>query len=276
MNMSLTDLRKRFSTQHKCEKYLKKMRWTHGVICPFCGCIHNTYLKDWKRWQCRSCKRQFTVTSHTIFHGTRLPLIKWFEAIWLMCNSPKGVSAKQIQRHIGVTYKVAWRMTHQIRKAMKHDTFHDGLCGIVEVDETEIKTTGGGGGSDRNTVLGMYDRDGFLKMAMIENYKSLTIERVIAKNFKQVSAIYSDGAHWLRFLKKYGKHEFVRHYTEYCKDEVHTNNIENVWSPLKRGIVGIFHHISTKYLQSYLDEFSFRFSNREDKGSMFDAVLSSC
>jgi len=122
----------------------------------------------------------------------------------------------------------------------------------------------------------MIERDDYLRMSMIENFKSLTTGRVIAKNFENVHQIYSDGTHWLRFLHRYGKHDFVAHFKQYVKDDVHTNNIESVWSLLKRGINGVFHHISTKHLQAYLDEFSFRFSFRKDKGSMFDAVLMSC
>jgi len=193
-----------------------------------------------------------------------------------MCNSPKGVSAKQVEREIGVSYETAWYMCKRIRTAMKHNVFQNGLCGIVEVDESEIKTTGKGGGSDKNTVLGLFERDGYLRMEVIENFKSLTIERVVAKNFDQVETIFSDGAHWLRFLSKYGKHEFVQHYKHYVNDEVHINHIENVWSLLKRGIVGVYHHINTKYLQAYLDEFSFRYTHRKDKGSMFDKILVFC
>jgi len=275
---SLADLRATFTTQLKCEVYLKKMRWPYGVSCPFCGCRHPVYMKTYKRWHCTNCRKQFTLTSKTIFHDTRLPLIKWFEVIWLMCNSPKGVSAKQIQREVGVTYKIAWRMQHKVREAMKHNIFAQGLCGIVEVDEAEVRTTntGGGGGSNRNIVLGMVERDGFLRMAMIDNYKSLTIDKVVSKNFQDVHQIYTDGAHWLRFLNKYGQHDYVTHYIQYCKDDVNVNTIENVWSLLKRGIMGIYHHISTKHLQSYLDEFSFRFSYRKIKPAMFDLVLVSC
>lgn len=273
---TLNELRAELSTQKKCEAYLRKARWPHGVICPLCGSRHVLWMSKYGVWQCKDCHKQFSLTSGTIFHKTHLPLIKWFEAIWLLCNSPKGISAKQIQREVGVTYKVAWRITQQIRKAMKHDVFANGLCGIVEIDESEVKTTGNGGGSDRNTVLGLFERDGYLKMEVIENFKSMTIERVIAKNFQKVEQIFTDGAHWLRFLKKYGKHDFVQHYRHYVQDDIHVNHIENVWSLLKRGLVGVYHHINTKYLQAYLDEFSFRYTHRKNKASMFDKLLACC
>lgn len=273
---SLQDIRKAFSTQKKCEAYLKKSRWPHGVTCPKCGGKHHIWMPEYGRWFCKSCRHQFSLTSGTIFHRTKIELPKWFEAIWLLCNSPKSISSKQLERELGVSYETAWHMAKQIRKAMKHDNFQHGLCGIVEVDESEVKTTGKGGGSDTNTLFGMVERDGFLRMAMVENFKSLTLGKVVAKNFSKVHTVYSDGAHWLRFLSKYGEHQFVRHYTEYCKDDVNINTIENVWSLLKRGIVGIFHHISTKHLQEYLDEFSFRYGYRKNKPAMFDIVLANC
>jgi len=273
---SLADLRKEFSTDFKCRTYLKKMRWVNGVTCPHCGNQPVLYMKNVKRWLCSECKAQFSLTSQTIFHGSKTPLPKWFEAIWLVCHSPKGISAMQLKREIGVTYKCAWRIGKQVRKAMRNNNFDDKLCGIVEVDETEVKSSGGGGGSTKSIVFGMVERDGFLRMSIIQNFKTMTIERVISQNFNNVKHIYSDGGHWLRFLKKYGKHDYIKHYQQYCDGKIHTNTIESVWSLLKRGIVGVFHHISTKYLQSYLDEFSFRFSFRKDKSSMFDAVLSSC
>lgn len=273
---TLNELRAELSTQKKCEAYLRKARWPHGVICPLCGSRHVLWMNKYGVWQCKDCHKQFSLTSGTIFHKTHLPLIKWFEAIWLLCNSPKGISAKQIQREVGVTYKVAWRITQQIRKAMKHDVFANGLCGIVEIDESEVKTTGSGGGSDRNTVVGLFERDGYLKMEVVENFKSMTIERVVAKNFNAVEQIFTDGAHWLRFLAKYGEHKFVQHYKHYAVDDVHVNHIENVWSLLKRGIIGVYHHINTKYLQAYLDEFSFRYSHRKNKTSMFDKILAFC
>lgn len=273
---SLEDIRKEFSTQKKCEDYLKKMRWPHGVTCPFCGAKHPLFMSDYRRWQCRNCKSQFTLTSKTIFHGTRLPLAKWFQAVWLICYSPKGISAKQLQREIGVTYKIAWRIQKQIQKAMKHNVFANALCGIVEIDETEVKTDGDDNNLNRSTVLGLFERDGFLRMQVIEDYKAATIDRVCAKNFGTVQAIYTDGAHWLRFLSKYGEHAFVKHYKQFVSKDVHTNNIESVWSLLKRGVTGIFHHISAKHLQAYLDEFSFRFSYRKNKAIMFDMVLRAC
>lgn len=132
--MDLLELEKRFSTERKCEKFLKKKRWPDGVTCPKCGSKKNYWIKTRRIWECKDCHYQFSVTTGTIFHRSRTPLKKWFLAIYLMCTFKKGVSAKQLERQLGVTYKTAWRMSHQIRKAMKHTNFEDKLGGVVEVD----------------------------------------------------------------------------------------------------------------------------------------------
>ena len=141
---SLREARREFSTRHKCEIYLKRLRWPNGVKCPRCQANHPLYMRKYRRWQCRNCKYQFSVMAGTIFHRSKIDLPRWFVAIWMICHSPKGVSAKQIEREIGVHYETAWYMAKRIRRAMKHDIFEDRLCGILEVDDAVVRASGDG------------------------------------------------------------------------------------------------------------------------------------
>jgi len=174
------------------------------------------------------------------------------------------MSSKQIQREIGVTYKTAWNMAKRIRKAMKHDVFEDRLGGIIEVYYAVVRASGDGIPRSPTTfegknVLGMVERGGSLRMMILDGLKARDIKRVVAKNFGEVQEIYSDAAKALFFLHEFGSHKSVVHiHNEYAVDEVHVNTIENAWSLFKRGLIGMYHHVSAKYLQEYLDEFAFR------------------
>ena len=277
---SLEQARRQFSTQRKCEKYLQRLRWPDGITCPRCGAKRPYWLKNQRLWECRSCKYHFSVTAQTIFHRSKLPLPKWFVAIWLMCHSPKGVSAKQLERELGVHYETAWYLAKRIRKAMKHDVFEDRLGGIIEVDDAVIRASGDGPPKghvkfEGKNVLGVAERGGFLRMMILDGLKAHDVKRVIAPNLGEVQEIYSNAASRLFFLAEFGRHQSVAHaYDEYVIDEAHVNTIENAWSLFKRGLVGMYHHVSAKYLQEYLDEFAFRYSHRHEKSRLFDLVLS--
>ena len=202
-------------------------------------------------------------------------------AIWMMCHSPKGVSAKQIEREIGVHYEAAWYMAKRIRKVMKHDVFEDRLGGIIEVDDAVVRASGDGIPRGPTTfegknVLGVAERGGSLRIMILDGLKARDIKCVIAKNLGEVKEIYSDAAKALFFLSEFGPHKSVAHtHNEYVVDEAHVNTIENAWSLFKRGLIGVYHHVSAKYLQEYLDEFAFRYSHRKEKGLLMDLVLAS-
>jgi len=273
---SLEEARKEFSTQHKCEVYLQRLRWPGGVKCPKCGTERPYWLKNQHLWECRSCDYQFSVTAGTIFHRSKIKLPRWFVAIWLMSYSPKGVAAKQLERELGVCYETAWYMAKRIRKAMRHDIFEDKLCGIVEVDATAVKADGGTGRFGTQNVLGMTTRRGAMKMEVIDALTRANIQRVCLKNFDKVEMVYSDAASSMGFLSKVAEHRTVAHYWRHAHGRTHTNYVESAWSLLKRGVYGIFHHVSAKYLQDYLDEFSFRYSHRRERGMLVDLVLANC
>ena len=278
---SLHEARQEFSTDHKCRVYLQKMRWPDGVTCPRCGTKHVTFMKSREQWQCNECRYQFSVTAGTIFHKSHIDLPRWMVAIWQIVNSPKGISSKQIQRELGLTYKSAWYLTKRIRWAIQHTFLGIAIEGTVEVDEAVIRADGGkaGGNTPFNTkdVLGMESRDsGALRLIVLDRLWKSEIERVCTKNLKNVHAIYSDAAYRLKFLKRYAPHQSIQHYLGYADGDVHVNTVESAWALFKRGLVGVFHHVSAKYLQEYLDEFAFRFTYRRERHLMFDQVLMHC
>ena len=276
---SLVEARKEFSTQIKCEEYLARMRWPDGVTCPRCSSKHPTYLQSRRKWQCK-CKYQFSVTAGTVFHKTHIDLPRWMMALWLMCHSPKGVSSKQIERELGVTYKTAWYMTHRLRKAMISDRAGVKLSGTIEMDDAVVRADGGRARGrampHAKLVLGMASRDGDIKLQIVNRLTRKEIRRVFAKNVDYVKAIYTDGHQAYRKMHELGPHQYVVHQKSWVDGEVHVSFVENAWSLFKRSLVGVFHHVSTKYLQDYLDEFSFRYSHRDEKARLMELVLQSC
>ena len=183
--MNILELQKRFSTQRKCEVFLRKVRWPNGVTCPRCGTDHPYWIKDRNLWECSDCGYQFSVTTGTIFHRSRTPLQKWYVAIWLMVTSKKGISAKQLERSLGVTYKTAWRMAMQIRKAMRPGYgFEDKLAGIVEADDTYVGGSKSGGKRGRGApgkeiVVGFKERGGNVVAEVVQNLKAETLRPLL-------------------------------------------------------------------------------------------------
>lgn len=276
---SLTEAQREFSTQHKCEEYLARRRWPTGVKCPRCGRKHQHHMPRYRKWYCRWCDYQYSVTAGTIFHNTKLPLPKWFVAVWLLCYSPKGCSAKQLERILGVHYETAWSMAHRIRKAMASDVNELPLSGSIEIDVAVIHAAGGKATGnisyDAKDVLGIAQRGGVLRMFVLDRLRKADIEHIVRKNLSEVEAIYSDMCGKLRFLKDLYPHFTVNHWLSYVNGDAHVNNCENAFSLFKRGLMGLFHHVSAKWLQSYLDAFAFRYSHRYEKGTLFDLVLAS-
>jgi len=280
--MDILELQKRFSTQHKCEVFLRQKRWPNGVTCPRCGAKHPYWLKERKVWQCSACRYQFSVTTGTIFHRSRTPLKKWFIAIWLMVNSTKGVSAKQLERTLGVTYKTAWRMAMQIRKAMRPGyDFEDKLAGIVEVDDAYIggrKSGGkrGRGAPGKEIVVGIKERGGNVVAEVVQNLKAETL-RPVLDAYVSLDADLLITDELRSYVKAVGSrpHAVIKHAQTFVNGNVHVMGVESFWSLFKRAIIGVYHRVSAKYLQAYLNEFVFRFNNRLNR-DIFELVLSNC
>lgn len=276
--MNLVKLVAQFSNEDKARKFLESVRWPEGVQCP--RCAHEGVSKIQKRnqYDCNKCRYQFSVTSGTIFHDTHLPLTKWFMATYLMLESKKGISANQLMRTIGVSYRTAWYLCHRIRKAMT-GAYPFPLKGVVEIDETwhggEARGRGKGFVGNKAVIVGAYQRGGKIILKVVKGRSRADllpfVEDVVHKD---AEAIFTD--EWISYRglgNKYARHETVNHKAkEYVRGDVSTNSIENVWSLFKRSVVGTFHHMSIKHLQAYLEELEWRFNNRDNPWLFRDTV----
>ena len=277
--MTLVDLRSLFSTEDKCREFLVRLRWPKGIACPRCQHTAISTLRKQGKFECAKCEYQFSATAGTIFHDSRLPLEKWFLAVLLTVEAKKGVSANQLKRMIGVSYKTAWYLSHRIRAAMKGaDTGK--LSGHVEVDETYIggkrRGVGRGGGMDNKVmVLGAIERGGQIRLKVDKRADGRTLRKFVKQTTADnTKVIYTDEWKGYSGIGDHDtKHEAVNHSKkEWVRGLAHTNSIEGVFSLFKRGIVGQYHNVSAKHLPAYLDEFTFRF-NRRRKTDLFADTL---
>jgi transposase-like protein len=286
--MTLKQLMATFPTEEKCREYIFDHRWPNGVRCARCGNERVYKLKRPGCWQCAKCSKtgyRFTLLTGTIFENTKYPLTTWFQVLYTMLNSKKGVSALQIHRQIGSgSYQTAWYLCHRLRAAMQDADFLK-LMGIVEVDETFIggkdknrhwkKKSHVTGGSGKIGVIGAISRKGNVVCKVIENTDGKTLTRFVRNTVSdQVQLVATDDNPGYDALTSMGyKHKSVRHSQhEYVRSTTHTSNIDNFWSLLKRGIIGTYHNVSKEYLPLYLAEFQFRFNNRNNEDICATAV----
>ncbi len=279
--INLINLIERFRSEEKCRAYLEALRWPDGPACPRCGCCEGiSRIHDRGQFDCDSCRYQFSVTAGTIMHDTKLPLWKWFLAVYMMVESKKGISANQLKRTLKVHYRTAWYLCHRIRKAL--ETPDGFLRGIVEIDATYIggKTKGKGSRymGNKTLVIGAVERKGDARLKAVKKPDDTESTRVVGKfvraNIANDVTVYSDdGGAYRRVLKDRARHERVNHSKdEWVRGGVHTNTVEGVWSLFKQSIVGSFHQVSCKHLSAYVDEFEFRFNNRDNPYIFRDAM----
>jgi len=278
-DMNLVKLIEDFGSEAECRDHLRRLRWPQGVRCLRCGSDKVPWLENQKKHQCKSCRYQFSVTTGTIFHDTHLSLWKWFAAVYLIVESKKGISAKQVERTLGTTYRTAWHLCHRIRAAF-NEVDAQLLKGIVESDETFVggKAEGKGRGytGNKTIVVGAIQRSGNIVLQVVKGRDRETLHGFIRENVAgDVEAIYTDEWEAYKGIADTDtEHETVNHSEgEYVRGDVHTNSMENVWSLLKRSIIGAYHQVSTKHLDAYLDELEFRFNNRENPFMFRDAML---
>jgi len=278
--MDLLSLMDKFHSEERCTQYLEELRWPDGIACPRCGGTMISRIKERAQFDCDSCRYQFSVKVNTIFHDSKLPLRKWFAAVYLMCESKKGISANQIGRTLKVSYKTAWYLCHRVRAAMATGE-QEQLEGIIEADETLVggRAPGKGKGykGNKTTVLGAIERGGGIRLKVSENRTRRTLHKFIKANadMKDVDAVYTDSfPAYEGITGRDGRHEAVNHEKEeWVRGQVHTNTIEGAFSLFKRSIVGAFHQVSVKHLPAYLDEFEFRYDNRDNPYLFRDTVL---
>ncbi len=280
--VNLTTLVDKYSTDEHCREALTQLRFPDGVRCLKCKSENVAPVSDRKVYVCYSCKYQFSVTVGTIFHDSHLPLTKWFLVTYLMTESRKGISANQIKRMLGISYKTAWYLCHRIRKAMEENEHK--LSGTVEIDEMYI------GGHTKNAdkwkkhapVVGIRERGGHLHFISAANLNQDKINEIIARNVdKTVDVIMTDESKLYNFETtafRKAEHKRVNHKREeYVRYEgglcVTTNAIESAFSLFKRGVVGAWHKVSVKHLPAYLQEMTWRFNNRKNQFLFRDTLI---
>ena len=278
--LTLQQLGQEFGTEEQCLAYVVRLRWPQGVRCVRCGNARVVKLARPWRWQCKQCNKQgyrFSPLVGTVFENTKYPLPIWFQVIYLLSQSKKGISALQIHRMIGSgSYRTAWSMCHRIRAALQ-PAVRSPLRGLVEVDETYV---GGKEGKKRKAkrrrlsgtagkipVLGALSRRGAVVTQVIATPDTRTLQGfVTACVSRQAELVATDEHSGYRHLRAAGyRHETVCHGRgEYVRGRVHTQSIESFWAVVKRGLLGTFHHVSRRYLPLYLREFTFRHNSRTD------------
>ena len=286
-------------SDEECREYLEAQRWPTGARCPKCGegepwkITRKSANKNIVRslYRCRSCKQQFTTTVGTIFEDSKIPLSKWFAAIYLMCASKKGVSAHQIHRELVVTYKSAWFMCHRIREVMK-DKHPEILAGVVEADEIFVGGKPRGHAAHRAArydmgerirqakekkvaVFGMVERGGKVRTQAMPKLSKKGIQATLDANIDvSKSALITDESFLYDGINKKLPHGTIRHNSEYVRGSVHTQTIESYWAILKRGLYETFHHVDAAYLGQYLNEFEYRYNARRiSDAERFSALL---
>ena len=288
--MNLLQVAKAFRTEDEALAYWIMTRWPDGVRCLACDNAKvyaiTTKGKTGKKchlFECSECGLHFSATTGTLFHDSHLPLTKWFAAIALMVEAKKGVSANQVARHIGVSYKTAWHLCHRIRTAMSEteSPMLGGSGKVVEVDETFIggKSRGKGhkaGKQAKIAVLGIAERGGRIHLKAIPNTTALAIHPILdASVSPDTEKVVTDSANVYGKAFPKGKHEKANHHRE-LRDEGFnrsTRTIESAFSLFKRGIVGSYHKMSRDHMDSYLQEFCWRFNRRHMQEHLFDLAL---
>lgn len=270
---SILEFQSHFNTDDKCREFLEVQRWGDSPCCPFCASVKVKRLKGGKRFQCneKECRKQFSATVGTVAENTKIPLTKWFLAIYILSNHSKGISSLQLASWLGVTQKTAWFLNHRIRE-MLADNEPELLTGIVEVDETYVA------GNDKNRherkkkgrvaakpiVIGAVQRQGKVKTKVITDMTKESFDEVLAEFVAPEAVVITDehkaynNAH-----KTYSEHHRVNHSKkEYVRGNIHTNTIEGFWGILKRQLDGIHHSVSPIHLNRYCSEAAYRYNTR--------------
>lgn len=277
-NMSILDFQKRFDTEDKCRDYFIQLRFPNGFKCPHCGGTTCGQVKTRNLLRCKSCRKQISVTSGTVFHRTHLSLLQIIWAMYLFANDKRGCSAVQIQRNLKVNYDTALYLLQRLRKAMKSRDDQYMLDGIVELDDTYVGTSTHGKKRGRGTekakvIVAVSQTDngkaGFIKMQVVSSLKATTFGRFAQKYIAEGTHIESDG--YASLIKGVAKKYFV-HYETFSPDKEMLLNLHTAISNMKALINGTYHGVTKARLQEYLDEFAFRFNRKSFREHLFERL----
>ena len=268
---------KRFNNERAARKHLEATRWPDGPICPHCGSVDNAHRIKGKSarpglWFCADCRRQFTVTVGTLFERSKVPLHKWLLAVHLLSASKKGMSSHQLHRMLGVQYKTAWFMSHRIREAMR-ELKPDPMGGgdkVIEADESFVggkaKNKRYGPPPKKEAVFSLVERDGKVRSFHVPAVNAKTLRPIIVTLVDRASYLMTDESTvYTKTGREFKGHGTVNHSIgEYVRGTFwHTNTIEGYFSIMKRGLTGVYQHVSEKHLKRYLGEFDFRYNERQ-------------
>lgn len=285
---SLLEVSSYFNSEKRCLEYLEQWLWEGKMKCPGCK-VDNFYrYSNGVRLKCKVCSRYFTAKIGTIFEGSKLPMVKWFMAIYLIANNKKGIASTQLATSIGVTQKTSWFMLHRIRKSLDQSDVK--LQGIVSSDEAvvggknknrhsekKLAYSYGRNFKDKVPVLGMMEKDGLVKTVVLPSMRHSLIKYEVLNTVKRGSILVTDEYGAYKSMKKYYQHCINNHLKRMyvSKEGYSSNNIEGFWSHLKRMIIGVYHGVSRKHLQKYCDELTFRFNTRSlNTGERFKLLIS--
>lgn len=289
---SFAQMLETLNTEEVCREYLEHLRWGDAPVCPHCGSKNKNHYELKQKGEfkglrkCKDCRERFTVKVNTMFHGSHVPLRKWFIAIYIFSAHKKGISSLQLHRDLGVTQKTAWFMLSRIRNTFKSDS-EEMMEGTTQADETfvggknknrhankKVKQSQGRSTKDKTPVFGMVN-NGKVSTQVVPDTKAKTLKPIIKKMVKEGSIVVTDEWNAYNGLSKDYQHQVLKHNEmEFVKNGFHTNSIEGFWSLLKRGIFGIYHSTSKKHLNKYCDEFEYRYNTRKlTDGDRFNLSL---
>jgi len=275
---TVKDFNAKFPNDDACLEWLKQNRWPEGITCPKCQRITKHHKVTGRPvYACDFCGHQVSPMAGTIMEKSVTPLRLWFYAMFLMASTRCGISAKQLERELGVTYKTAWRIFTQIRSMLTDNVVLEGSS--VEADETYIggKRHGkrGRGAEGKTPVFGIAQRQGKVIAKVVPDVQATTLLPIINERVLQKSTVYTDKLPSYDKIPALGyKHKRIHHASKvYVMGDIHTNTIDGFWSLIKRGISGVNHAVSAKYLPNYLNEYAFRYNRRQQEQSMFESFL---
>ncbi len=277
---TIRDFQSEFPNDDVCLEWLKDFLYPAGIECHICGKVTKHHkVKSRKSYSCDVCGHHVHPTAGTIYHKSSTPLTLWFYAIYLMSSTRCGISAKQLERELGVTYKTAWRMFKQIRSMLQED--RSPLSGQVEVDEAYIggRQRGKPGKpmmatSNKVPVVGAVERGGDIIVKAVENANKETVLNHITTNVEMGTTVFTDEFRGYQAVEKLGyDHWVIKHKFEYVNGFIHTNSIEGFWSLFKGGLRGVYKHCGRAYVQSYVNEYTFRYNRRKSEVPMFQHFL---